>query len=306
MKKFILGLVCGIGLTAATGVYASDTVQTYLFPAKFVINGETKSADGYQTLNYEGHAYVPVRFIAETLGNKVAYNEATQTIVVDDGFTINDINNQGVSAGHLTVVKEGNHSIIKGQIFIDQYAWDYKFITAYQSMNPGVDLTKTDAEGNLAFWNEKGELLEKVPYVVKQIPVLAEQIISFETTSQTDISGYTMVTLESHTPSPARMPGYSAPTFIKDATNKVSFGPVDVLKSGAYTIVRGFVGPVNEGELPANTSVVVTFLDEKGRSLGTATTTLGADRPRGIMDFAVFVGKGDFTAYKSIKVELGK
>lgn len=304
MKKFILGLACGIGLTAATGVYASDTVQTYLFPAKFVIHGETKSTAGYQTLNYEGHAYVPVRFIAENMGNKVAYDEATQTIVVDDGFTIFDINNPGLSAGHLSIEKEGAHSVIKGQLFIGHDAWDYKFIEAYQSMNPGVDLSKTDAAGNLAFWNDKGELIEKVPYVINHIPTLTEQIISFQTTSQTDISGYKMVTLESNTPSPARMPGYTAPAFIQDASNKVTFGLVDVLKSGEYTIVRGFLDSVVEKEIPANRPIAVTFYDENGGVLGTATTTLGVEKPRGIMPFSVFIGRGDFTKYKSIKVEL--
>ncbi|MDR6555225.1 stalk domain-containing protein [Paenibacillus qinlingensis] len=304
MRKFILGLVCGIGLTAATGVYASDMVQTYLFPAKFIINGEEKSTEGYETLNYEGHVYVPVRFIAENTGNTVVYDETSQTIVVDDGFTIRDINNPDMRAGHIAVEKEGAHSIIKGQLFIGHDAWDYKLLSAYQSMNPGGNSTRIDAAGNLAFWNDKGQLLEKVPYVVNQIPTLKEQIISFETKSLTDISSYTMVTLESKTPSPTRMPGYSVPAFIQDASHKVSFGLVDVLRSGEYTIVRGLLGSVVENALPANAPIVVTFYDEKGSILGTATTTLGVERPQGIQPFAVFVGKGDFTNYKSVQVTL--
>lgn len=306
MKKFLLGLACGIGLTAATGVYASDMVQTYLFPAKFVIHGEEKSAEGYQTLNYEGHVYVPVRFIAENLGNKVAYDEVTQTVVVDDGFTIVDINNPGMSAGNLTVEKVDTHSVIKGQLLIGHDAWDYKFIQTYQSMNPSIDLSKTDAAGNLAFWNEKGELLEKMPYVIHQIPVLKEQVISFRTTSQTDLTEYKMVTLESHTPTPTRMPWYTAPTFIQDASNQVAFGLVDVLKSGEYTIVRGFLNSVVEKGLPANTPIVVTFYGDKGEVLGTATTMLGIEKPKGIMPFDVFVGKGDFTKYKSVQVALAQ
>jgi hypothetical protein len=42
MKKFLLGLTCGITLTATTAVYASDSIQAYLFPAKIEINGQSK------------------------------------------------------------------------------------------------------------------------------------------------------------------------------------------------------------------------------------------------------------------------
>jgi hypothetical protein len=74
MKKFILGLTCGIALTATTAVYASDTIQTYLFPAKIEINGQSKELPSeYKVLNYNGHAYVPVRFIGESLGLGVRY-----------------------------------------------------------------------------------------------------------------------------------------------------------------------------------------------------------------------------------------
>ncbi|SED10877.1 hypothetical protein [Paenibacillus sp. GP183] len=41
MKKFLIGLTCGIALTATTAVYASDTIQAYLFPAKIEINGQS-------------------------------------------------------------------------------------------------------------------------------------------------------------------------------------------------------------------------------------------------------------------------
>lgn len=84
MKKFFVGLVCGVALSATTAVYASDTIQAYLFPAKFVIHGESKQLDGeYVVLNHNGHAYVPVRFVAESLGELVKYEESTKTISID-------------------------------------------------------------------------------------------------------------------------------------------------------------------------------------------------------------------------------
>lgn len=85
LKKFMLGLLCGIAIAASSVVYASDTIQAYLFPAKFVFNGQTKElSGGYTTLNYMGHVYVPVRFVAESLGKLVKYEEDTKVISIDD------------------------------------------------------------------------------------------------------------------------------------------------------------------------------------------------------------------------------
>ncbi|KRF10188.1 hypothetical protein ASG89_01220 [Paenibacillus sp. Soil766] len=84
MKRFILGLICGMGLTATTTVFASDTIQAYLFPVKYEFNGQIKQLDSdYTTLNYNGHAYVPVRFVAESLGVGVRYiNSITEGKVI--------------------------------------------------------------------------------------------------------------------------------------------------------------------------------------------------------------------------------
>lgn len=42
LKKFLLGLTCGITLTATTAVYASNTINAILFPAKYIFNGQEK------------------------------------------------------------------------------------------------------------------------------------------------------------------------------------------------------------------------------------------------------------------------
>lgn len=86
MKKFILGLVCGMALTATTAVYAADTIQAYLFPVKFEFNGQSKPLDEkeYVVLNHNGHAYVPLRYAAESMGKIAKYNENTRTISIDD------------------------------------------------------------------------------------------------------------------------------------------------------------------------------------------------------------------------------
>lgn len=84
MKKFMLGLVCGITLTASSVVYASDTIQAYLFPVKYFFNGQEKELSSeYTTLNYNGHAYVPVRFIAESMGASVEYFDESSAITIN-------------------------------------------------------------------------------------------------------------------------------------------------------------------------------------------------------------------------------
>jgi hypothetical protein len=84
LKKFILGLLCGVILTGSPIVYASNTVQAYLFPVNYFFNGDNKElSNEYSTLNYNGHAYVPVRFITENIGGTVKYDDESGTILVN-------------------------------------------------------------------------------------------------------------------------------------------------------------------------------------------------------------------------------
>ncbi|MDQ1910708.1 stalk domain-containing protein [Paenibacillus sp. GD4] len=83
MKKFVLGLLCGAILAASTTLYASDEIRATLFPVTFQFNGETKDLGSrFAVLNYDGHTYVPVRFMAEQLGAGARYDETTRTVSV--------------------------------------------------------------------------------------------------------------------------------------------------------------------------------------------------------------------------------
>jgi hypothetical protein len=83
MKKFILGLLCGAMLAASATVYASDEIRALLFPVKFQFNGESRETGSrFAVLNYEGHTYVPVRFMADNLGAGASYDKVTGTISV--------------------------------------------------------------------------------------------------------------------------------------------------------------------------------------------------------------------------------
>lgn len=93
---------------------AAETLQTYIFPAKIQINGEEKPLDHseYEILNYNGHAYVPIRFVSENLGKLVKYDEETMTILINDTnlykkLEIDEAFIQAVSQGKLPGIEFG-------------------------------------------------------------------------------------------------------------------------------------------------------------------------------------------------------
>jgi hypothetical protein len=87
LKKFLLGLSCGVILAGSTAVYASGSIEALLFPAKvtFHVNGETKELAGEQTtiLNYQNRTYIPLRAFSESMGAKVDYTNAAPNPQVD-------------------------------------------------------------------------------------------------------------------------------------------------------------------------------------------------------------------------------
>ncbi|MEK8128088.1 stalk domain-containing protein [Paenibacillus filicis] len=84
MKKFWIGLLCGAALTATSTIYASGGVWALLFPVTFQFDGQVREiGPQYQVLNYEGHTYVPLRYMAEQLGAGAKYDPNSRTVSVD-------------------------------------------------------------------------------------------------------------------------------------------------------------------------------------------------------------------------------
>ncbi|WP_127484311.1 copper amine oxidase N-terminal domain-containing protein [Paenibacillus ehimensis] len=84
MKKLISGLTVGVVLSTCTIAYSSDTIQATLFPAKLTFNGvEKKLPQDYAVFNYNGHAYLPIRFIAENMNAGIRYDEKSKSISVN-------------------------------------------------------------------------------------------------------------------------------------------------------------------------------------------------------------------------------
>lgn len=84
-KQFIAGIIVGGVLLSGGNALANNTsLPTIMGWAKYLINGEEKQLpSGYTTLNFEGHTYVPTRFIAEELGADVKWDENTKTISIN-------------------------------------------------------------------------------------------------------------------------------------------------------------------------------------------------------------------------------
>lgn len=152
LRTFVVGLGCGLLISVATLAKASEsTLEAYLFKVKYIINGaEAKLDEEYVTLNYEGHAYVPIRFITENAGLNVGYDANSQTILV------NNVNSKGqevmvdnkapnVSISNLIVAKDpqADTTIVTGQISV-------------------ANLETANIKGNLSFYSVDGKKLGEV------------------------------------------------------------------------------------------------------------------------------------------------
>lgn len=95
IRTFACGLVAGAIIASATPAFAADFIQAALYPIKLVINGqEQKIPEEYSILNYNGHTYVPLRLIAENVGGKVGFKEAS---TYEDTTVTIDLNNSSHS-----------------------------------------------------------------------------------------------------------------------------------------------------------------------------------------------------------------
>ncbi|MDQ0888933.1 hypothetical protein QFZ81_004021 [Paenibacillus sp. V4I9] len=189
MKKFITGLVIGIGVTSATAAYASDTIQAFLFPADIVINGHVKNVDGkeYALLNYNGHAYVPVRYVAENMGAYVEYSEGSAFKRIGilhlepTKPVLTDKNRPNIHVGNIDILQNRNQSVISGVIASD--------ITG--------DNQAKILEFNLNFYNKDKALLGTARYEERTPETIQNgQIKQFTTALYGDVRSYDYMSLE--------------------------------------------------------------------------------------------------------------
>lgn len=93
MKKFITGVIFGVGISACSVAFASDSLQAFLFPSKvtFHNHGESKEisfSNDDPVINYNNKAYIPLRLFSEALDAKVNYSLPSAS---HDGKNVIDI-----------------------------------------------------------------------------------------------------------------------------------------------------------------------------------------------------------------------
>jgi hypothetical protein len=151
MKKFVIGMLFGGILTATTATYASDSIQAVLYSVKFMINGKEANPieNGYRTLNFDGQAYLPLRYISDKLGAAILYDDNTKLITLDNGFSIIDPRNF-IRAGYISTIKNTQGTLIDGKLYFSGNSLQmFNFTSATIA-----------SEGTLVFWNSEGRIID--------------------------------------------------------------------------------------------------------------------------------------------------
>ena len=96
MKKFVFGLIIGLGLSLASVSFAANKeVVAHLTPFKIMINGKITELKN-SIVVIDGTSYLPVREISNLLGYEVEWEEETGTIgLSNDGKKYLNKNKKG-------------------------------------------------------------------------------------------------------------------------------------------------------------------------------------------------------------------
>jgi cyclophilin family peptidyl-prolyl cis-trans isomerase len=82
LKGLIMGVLMGV-LISSSVVYASGTkIEVYFNNLKFMFDGVEQKPTKGSGFIYQGTTYVPLRFIGESLGKPVSFNNQTQTVYI--------------------------------------------------------------------------------------------------------------------------------------------------------------------------------------------------------------------------------
>lgn len=193
MKKILFGLVLGIMLGAGSSVWAAgeSIVQAVKAAVSLHFNGEEAVLPSeYEVLNYNGHVYVPLRYMAEQMGAVVSYDERSGSVSVLANKAeplLHDPDYPGVYAGNLQVSEKNGRSVLTGLVLLDD---------ASSGMKP--EKMPYAFRGDLIFYNGQNEAIERAALSQRFNDLAGSgpfRIRRFEIPMQTGISGYARVKL---------------------------------------------------------------------------------------------------------------
>ncbi|MDR6550760.1 stalk domain-containing protein [Paenibacillus qinlingensis] len=84
MKKLLFMVTILIFLSKSSEAFGDNGVSDPVFQTvHYVINSKHVETEGeYATLNYNGHLYVPIRFIANQIEGSIEYDAETSTVIL--------------------------------------------------------------------------------------------------------------------------------------------------------------------------------------------------------------------------------
>ncbi|MNI33017.1 hypothetical protein D3C73_869430 [compost metagenome] len=82
MKKFLAGIIVGVGVSVCSVTLASESLQAFLFPSKVTFHSKSDAreilfSDNDPVINYNNKTYIPLRLFSEALDAKVHYSPPT-------------------------------------------------------------------------------------------------------------------------------------------------------------------------------------------------------------------------------------
>ncbi|MZQ80651.1 hypothetical protein GQF01_00585 [Paenibacillus sp. 5J-6] len=161
MKKFISGVIVGVGISACSVAFASDGLQAFLFPSKvtFHNNGMTNEVSFSKddpVINFNNKAYIPLRLFSETLHAQVNYStpsdssDGTNLIDIylnDDNFVIPD-NEKIISIRNIESNPTGGHTFSLSGLITTNKSLEGKIIELH-ALDANKKIIGSNAEINI-------------------------------------------------------------------------------------------------------------------------------------------------------------
>lgn len=189
MKKIVTGIMIGVILSFGSVTYGASLMNVQLFSSNIVINQKKgELGEEYAILNYNGHAYVPIRFVAESMGAAVGYDEDTNDISIlsnESSPLISDAD-KNVYIGNIRTEKTGNQTKVTGQMLID-LPTDF--------MPQAEEIT---CSFSILFYDNQNHQLGKITWneTHRRSELRAGAVRQFEQYAARDLTNYSTVKLE--------------------------------------------------------------------------------------------------------------
>lgn len=191
MKKIVFGFLLGVLVSLSVTGYAATRPDVILASTKLVLNGVKAGLDNeLGLLRYKDSLYVPIRYMAETLGAGVGYEPETDTVSIlysKGSENRKDPEHPGIQVGNLQVVKEKENTKVRGHWLIDR---------ANETGSPLYGLFVLhfyDASGAKIGQVQHGVIAGETEYGP---PRRIGMVHPFEADSPDDLTGYSRVRLE--------------------------------------------------------------------------------------------------------------